>query len=180
MCRNGLVGDPVTTGCKQPGTCITNSDCPSTAACIDNNCRNPCDHAKACGINAECLAANHEASCRCPAKTIGDPLEACTPTECNDSNDCSENEACINFKCIDPCLLDNVCGNNADCSAFNHIGVCTCQPGSTGDPHLGCIPVQYCATESQCPAGTSCYNGICTCKYRRCSQNTESNSKFSI
>lgn len=160
-----MVGDPITTGCKLPGSCISNDDCPSTAACIDNSCRSPCDNIRACGVNAECLTVNHEASCRCPSRTIGDPLKSCTAIECDDSNDCADTEACINFKCINPCLLDNVCGSNADCFALNHIGICTCKPGSTGDPHLGCIAVQYCATDSQCPSGTSCYNGICTCKY---------------
>jgi hypothetical protein len=42
--------------------------------------------------------------------------------------------------------------------------VCACQPGYTGDPHLGCVPVQYCAGDFQCSAGTRCIGGICSCK----------------
>lgn len=164
-CPIGLVGDPITTGCKQPGACINNEDCPLAAACIDNNCRNPCDQINICGVNAECISENRQAICKCPIRTTGDPLKSCAAVECEDSGDCSDNEACVNYKCINPCLLENVCGSNADCSASNHIGVCTCQAGHTGDARLGCISVQYCATDSQCPSGTSCYNGICTCKF---------------
>lgn len=40
--------------------------------------------------------------------------------------------------------------------------MCTCKAGTTGDPHLGCIAVQYCASDNQCPQGLNCYNGICT------------------
>ena len=44
--------------------------------------------------------------------------------------------------------------------------VCGCQAGYTGDPRLGCVPLQYCKSDSQCPSGTMCSNGICLCKYK--------------
>jgi len=90
--------------------------------------------------------------------------------ECADSNDCAPNKACIDSRCVDPCSLPNVCGQYADCLPVNHVGVCSCQPGFTGNPHLGCVPVQYCGTNSQCPAGTRCNNGICTCKHEYCGE----------
>jgi hypothetical protein len=62
----------VKAGCRKPGDCFTDSDCPSTAACVDNRCRNPCENPKACGRNAECLPTAHTALCHCPAQTRGD------------------------------------------------------------------------------------------------------------
>ena len=62
----------MTAGCRKPGDCFTDSDCPSTAACVDNRCRNPCENSVACGRNAECLPTAHTAVCRCPAQTRGD------------------------------------------------------------------------------------------------------------
>lgn len=72
MCAEGLIGDPVRAGCRKPGDCFTDEDCPETAACIDNRCRNPCDSPTACGVNAECQTVYHTPQCHCPAKTKGD------------------------------------------------------------------------------------------------------------
>lgn len=153
------------TGCRKPGDCFTDNDCPSSAACIDNHCKNPCESPKACGENAECLPVNHDATCKCPLRTQGDPLVKCAAVECSDNNDCPTNKACINSVCVNPCTLPNVCGQKAQCISQNHVTVCSCEAGFTGDPHLGCIAVQYCAADNQCPSGTKCYNGVCTCKY---------------
>lgn len=73
ICPHGLVGDPFKTGCKQPGDCFTDSDCPNSAACIDNRCSNPCDASGICGRNAECLVRDHVPVCRCPGQTTGNP-----------------------------------------------------------------------------------------------------------
>jgi len=73
VCPHGLVGDPFKTGCKQPGDCFTDSDCPNSAACIDNRCTNPCDTPDVCGRNAECFTHDHVPTCRCPGQTTGNP-----------------------------------------------------------------------------------------------------------
>lgn len=93
--------------------------------------------------------------------------------ECNYHSDCSPSDACFDHKCVDPCSLANVCGHGADCSSLNHSAVCTCQPGGTGDPNLGCTPVQYCKSDSQCATGSACNGGICTGK----SQSRQSRTK---
>lgn len=85
--------------------------------------------------------------------------------ECVDSTDCAESLFCLNGACVNPCTFDNVCGQQALCSAVNHVAVCSCQPGFTGDPRLGCIRLQYCASDSQCSSGTKCSNGICSSKF---------------
>lgn len=162
VCGEGLVGDPIGTGCRKPGECFSDMDCPQSAYCENYKCKNPCENANACGHNAECIPVAHQASCKCPARTREDSKHNCLAIECEDNNDCSLEKACINSTCVNPCTLTNLCGENADCLAANHQGICSCQPGTTGDPHLGCVPVQYCASEKQCPSGLKCYNGLCT------------------
>lgn len=164
-CPEGLIGDPIITGCRKPGDCFTNSDCPSSAICSDNRCRNPCENLNSCGRNAECLTVNHEITCRCPAKTKGDALAECVPIECSDNNDCSSDKICIDSKCTNPCSFVNACGANADCTVNNHVGICSCKAGYTGDAQLGCVTLQYCATDNQCPSGTKCVYGVCNCKF---------------
>lgn len=191
VCPHGLVGDPIKLGCRQPGDCYTDSDCPSSAACVENSCRNPCDNPTICGRNAECNAVGHVAVCRCPGQFTGNPKVTytrdlhltvttntltvlkypyfvrfqaeCVQLECNYHSDCGSSKACFENKCIDPCSVPNVCGQRADCSPLNHSAVCTCQPGCTGDPNLGCVPVQYCKSDSQCPTSSACNGGVCTC-----------------
>ena len=72
-CPKGLVGDPFKLGCKQPGGCFVDSDCPNTAACIENTCSDPCAKTAICGRNSECLVRNHIPVCKCPGQTTGDP-----------------------------------------------------------------------------------------------------------
>ena len=72
-CPQGLIGDPLKNGCKQPGDCFTDTDCPNSAACIDNTCHDPCSKPFVCGRNAQCLTKDHIPHCRCPGQTTGDP-----------------------------------------------------------------------------------------------------------
>lgn len=60
------------------------------------------------------------------------------------SAECPGNLACLNEKCIDPC--PGSCGTLAFCNVANHIPLCTCQQGYTGDPFKGC----YVADPSKC------------------------------
>lgn len=65
---------------------------------------------------------------------------ACRP-ECIISSECASTKACVNQKCINPCI--NACGHAARCEVINHSPICSCNPGQTGDPFKGCyeIPV---------------------------------------
>ncbi|XP_036344722.1 fibrillin-3-like, partial [Rhagoletis pomonella] len=161
LCREGLIGDPINVGCRDPNECLTDSDCPSSASCQNSRCRSPCERENACGRNATCSAQSHNAICTCPSNARGDPSIECVYIECSDNEDCANEKACLESKCVDPCTLPNVCGANARCTAQNHIGVCTCETGTTGDAQLGCVALQYCNTDSQCASGTICTNGIC-------------------
>lgn len=161
-CPEGLIGDPISVGCRNPSECFENSDCPETASCIESRCKNPCEDRSSCGKNAICSPLGHRAICQCPVNTVGDPKLSCEKIECSENNDCSSSETCIDFKCINPCSLPNACGQNADCFNENHVGICSCKPGMTGSPLLGCVSIQYCSTDHQCTAGTKCNAGICS------------------
>lgn len=164
ICPKGMIGDPVTGGCRKPGDCFIDNDCPDSALCDSGRCKNPCEVLKSCGKNALCTAEGHKALCDCPLRTNGDPNIECVFLECIENTDCAAKASCVDNKCVDPCKLNKVCGEKADCIVENHQALCSCQPGTTGDPFLGCISLQYCSSNPQCPAGTQCSNGICSCE----------------
>lgn len=90
-----------------------------------------------CGLYAECRVIGDQAACSCLKNYIGLPPN-CRP-ECVVNTDCASNQACISEKCRDPCI--GSCGENANCRVQNHIPVCLCQPGFTGDPFSLCSPI---------------------------------------
>lgn len=71
-CVQNYFGDPYI-NCRPE--CVQNSDCPGSRACINMKCRDPC--ANACGFNAICRVAHHQAVCSCEPGFTGNPLRAC-------------------------------------------------------------------------------------------------------
>ena len=71
--KTGLVGEPYKAGCKRPGQCVADSDCPLTASCVSGTCKDPCGLAGACGKGSDCVTENHLPVCRCPFQTTGNP-----------------------------------------------------------------------------------------------------------
>lgn len=61
----------------------------------------------------------------------------CKP-ECIIHSDCPSNQACVNEKCRNPC--EGACGIYAQCFVQNHVPVCLCSEGFTGDPFRECRP----------------------------------------
>lgn len=57
--------------------CVINADCPSTQACINEKCRDPCPGA--CGFAALCSVIRHAANCQCPPGYTGNPFSYCQP-----------------------------------------------------------------------------------------------------
>ena len=96
---------------------------------------NPCIPSP-CGPFSVCKIVNENPMCTCLNNYIGLPPN-CRP-ECLIDSDCPSDKACINEKCKDPCL--GSCGLQALCSAINHIAICTCFEGFTGDPFSYCYP----------------------------------------
>lgn len=54
------------------------------------------------------------------------------------NSDCSRVKACVNHYCVDPC--EGTCGTSAKCDVVNHIPMCSCLPGTSGDPFTLCRP----------------------------------------
>lgn len=58
---------------------------------------------------------------------------------CLSSGECPPTETCRNGNCVNPCLdATPPCANTARCAAQNHRAVCSCPPGSQGDPFINC------------------------------------------
>lgn len=55
--------------------CTINAECPSTLACINEKCKDPC--VGACGLNSLCNVVKHNPVCQCVAGFTGDPFHNC-------------------------------------------------------------------------------------------------------
>lgn len=96
--------------------------------------RPPSCYPSPCGPNSQCQMHGDVPSCSCLPNYIGQPPN-CRP-ECVISSECSSQLACINQRCKDPC--PGSCGTNANCHVLNHLPICTCAEGHTGDPFTQC------------------------------------------
>jgi hypothetical protein len=94
----------------------------------------PCNPSP-CGPNAQCS----NGICTCLPEYQGDPYTMCRP-ECVINNDCPRDKACFNNKCKNPC--PGPCGQNAICDVINHISMCSCPPGMSGNAFVQCSPYQ--------------------------------------
>lgn len=106
---------------------------------IEPSIENPCSPSP-CGPNSLCHVKQDRPVCSCVANYVGHP-PYCRP-ECVVSSECSQDKACINEKCKNPCT--NVCGTNAQCHVVAHSAYCNCLTGYQGDAFIGCsrIPEQ--------------------------------------
>lgn len=77
-----------------------------------------------------------------------DPLAA----ECNNDLDCSDQKACINFQCVNPCSLRGACGENALCKTIQHRPRCTCPECHIGSANTACHPDPNCLSTQPRPA----------------------------
>lgn len=59
--------------------CVINPDCPSTQACVNQRCRDPCPGS--CGTNAECRVVSHTVSCTCAPGFTGNAFVQCFPQQ---------------------------------------------------------------------------------------------------
>ncbi|XP_038121204.1 neurogenic locus notch homolog protein 3 isoform X1 [Culex quinquefasciatus] len=120
-----------------------------------------------CGVGAMCQeTSGGRPVCSCPAGYSGNPLTQCIRAECLDHSECiRSDQACRDGKCINPC--NGVCGINANCEVRNHVPVCSCPRGMSGDPFVSCRvndPEQLCRP-SPCGSNTKCevLNNVPTC-----------------
>lgn len=92
-----------------------------------------------CGSNAACQESAGTALCTCFPNYFGNPYEGCRP-ECVVESDCALNLACVRMKCQNPC--PGSCGVNAICQVVNHLPICSCMPGYSGDSFRYCSFIQ--------------------------------------
>lgn len=159
-CEVGFQGNP-NIGCFPVG-CQHDSECDDTQACYDGVCANPCLVDDPCSVNAECYAKQHQAYCRCPSGLQGDGYTDCLTIGCRANSDCPSDRACINTKCLDPCVYDP-CSPNSECVIIDHNAMCRCPPGTTGDPNVQCTPAiqPVCVTDGDCPSQHACIDELC-------------------
>ncbi|KAG7155062.1 Nidogen-like 1, partial [Homarus americanus] len=72
--------------------------------------------------------------------TIPPPIIPSIAIACGNNDDCTTDNSCVNNLCYDVCAL-GICGDDADCRIANHRPVCTCPPGTTGDPLHSCVSI---------------------------------------
>ncbi|KAF2350556.1 EGF-like domain [Trinorchestia longiramus] len=72
--------------------------------------------------------------------TVATPPEPLLSIACENNDGCATDNSCINRLCYDVCTL-SICGNNAECTVYDHRPVCKCPPGTTGDPLHHCLAV---------------------------------------
>lgn len=124
--------------------CRSDSECPSTRACINNRCENPCVESNPCDGPSECRVFNHQVECACPPGYVGDTKTGCKKEEekCRMDKDCPTQLACINSECVNPCVATEPCGVNAECRVFDtepvRTMICECLPGYQGNAAVQC------------------------------------------
>ncbi|PSN38093.1 hypothetical protein C0J52_00854 [Blattella germanica] len=100
-----------------------------------------------CGEKAICSPHKQNdgqliALCSCPPRHKGNALKRCFPVECDKHEHCPANKNCRGSKCIDPC--PGGCGKGANCEVNKkHVVICSCPPGTTGNPFLSCTPREH-------------------------------------
>ncbi|KAK7075251.1 hypothetical protein SK128_022665 [Halocaridina rubra] len=90
-----------------------------------------------CGPYTKCQIIVDRAVCYCIPGYSGNPDLGCKP-ECTINSDCPLSKACVNIKCVDPCI--GICGTQAQCSVVSHNPLCSCPDDYTGDPLIACRP----------------------------------------
>ncbi|CAL4065693.1 unnamed protein product, partial [Meganyctiphanes norvegica] len=65
------------------------------------------------------------------------PIVPSIAIACENNDECTSDNSCINNLCYDVCSL-GICGTDADCKIHDHRPICTCPPGTTGDPLIKC------------------------------------------
>ena len=140
-CLPNFVGSPPS--CRPE--CISNGECSSHLACINNKCKDPCPGS--CGDNTQCHVISHSPNCACLPNFVGNPFFRCeyhkqTPTAIAAS----------------PCS-PSPCGSNAICREQNSAGSCTCVQDYIGNPYEGCRP--ECTLNTDCTSNKACLRNKC-------------------
>ena len=146
-------------------------ECPTTLACRNEKCVDPCE----CARHAYCQARNHRGICTCEPGYTGDPYGiACTESklqhillvekcyfsqslfnpftvpkiiepDCTTDSQCDSQLACIDEECKNPCQAIDPCARDANCRVHDTLPLrtmsCICRPGFTGNGFVRCEPI---------------------------------------
>ncbi|XP_064459913.1 uncharacterized protein LOC135370150 isoform X1 [Ornithodoros turicata] len=162
-CQLHFRGDPAHGCSRESVSCLSDHDCPSGHACVDEQCRLVCTRESDCAHGERCI--NSRCVLPCFAHTDCPPKEACLSlgycqVGCRKNSDCRPDETCSQNRCQNPCEIKGLCGPNAICRVSNHEAQCHCPEGLTGNPIIGCKrPVVTCT--GSCPKGLSCIENRC-------------------
>lgn len=64
--------------------------------------------------------------------------------ECTTDSECSNDKACINYSCKNPCQESpTTCAGNALCYVQKHRSVCVCRDGMTGNAQIQCVESKF-------------------------------------
>lgn len=63
----------------------------------------------------------------------------CHP-QCILNTECPRDKSCIRNKCQNPCAGD-LCGRGAMCDVVNHVALCSCPYGMSGNAYIACSPI---------------------------------------
>lgn len=87
----------------------------------------------------ECLKSSFHIEIINGVCLISDPIPP--KPECTTDSDCSNDRACINERCKDPCqaATTSLCAYNAECRVIMHRPVCVCREGLTGNGLSQCF-----------------------------------------
>merc|ERR1712223_1208634 len=87
------------------------------------------------------------------------------PFGCHFNNDCSQDTACLNQTCQDPCHPNGAdgsvfdeCGVNAVCQVISHAPTCKCPEGfrPLNSPYVACVPLGMDLEEITCLKDIDC------------------------
>lgn len=159
--------------------CTSNSECPNNLACnmASKECYNPCNSPSfKCNDNKKCDVLRHKATCVCKNGFIVNERGeiACAPdqVECSENKQCPTDKACVEGRCVDPCLEGKKypCPKDKACAVYNHQPTCICMKNCSPSLSIclrdnGCPQNQACrafrcedpCTTANCPDNTPCY-----------------------
>ncbi|KAG4073091.1 hypothetical protein HA402_009510 [Bradysia odoriphaga] len=81
-------------------------------------------------------------------------------TRCTSDYQCAGHLACKNRLCKNPCDYKE-CATNAYCTARNHLAICSCKVGFTGNALVECNMEERCVYNPDCASDRSCREGKC-------------------
>ena len=158
--------------------CREDSECPSSSACINARCQDPCALSNMCTAEQECRVLDtlplRTMICQCPPDTVTDENGQCTKivwhdVDCHIDDECKDHEKCLSGKCQEACYTVQ-CGINAQCKSTSHTGICTCPYEYSGNPYVECNlearvplpPIQpECYANNDCSKDRQCINSQC-------------------